>query len=211
MEFLPVLVDIENAPCLIVGGGLVAERKIETIIDYCPKIEVVSPKVTDYIRKLNEEGKIIWHKRNFEKSDIDGKFIVFVATDDIALNKEIARICKEKRIIVNCVKPGLSGNCIMPSFSNCDGMIISVSTLGQFPLIAKKFREEMEERAEKYRKLLNLLVPYREHLLTLSTDSNYNKKLWHDFFSYPVMEKLEEGNLEEVNKYIRDFFKKIGF
>jgi precorrin-2 dehydrogenase/sirohydrochlorin ferrochelatase len=211
MEFLPILIDIENAPCLVVGGGLVAERKIETIIDYCPNIEVVSPKVTDYIKKLAEDNKIIWHKRHFEKNDINGKFIVFVATDDITLNKEISKLCKENRILVNCVKPGLSGNCIMPSFSNCDGMIVSVSTLGQFPLIAKKFREEMEEKAEKYRILLNLLVPYREHLLTLSCDSNYNKKLWQEFFKYPVMEKIQDGELEEVNNYIKDFFKKIGF
>lgn len=211
MEFLPILIDIENASCLVVGGGLVAERKIETIIDYSPKIEVVSPKATDYIKQLSYEGKIIWHNRHFDKEDIKGKFIVFVATNDPILNKEIANLCKENKILVNCVKPGLAGNCIMPSFSNCDGMIISVSTMGQFPLIAKKFREEMEEKAEKYRKLLNLLVPYREHLLTLSKDSNYNRKLWQDFFKYPVMEKLEKGKLEEVSEYIGDFFKKIGF
>lgn len=211
MEFLPILIDLEDAPCLVVGGGLVAERKIETIIDYSPRIEVVSPKVTEYIKKLSEEKKIIWHKRSFDKEDINGKFIVFVATDDIMLNKEISKLCKENKILVNCVKPGLSGNCIMPSFSNCDGLVVSVSTMGQFPLIAKKFREEMEEKAEKYRKLLNLLVPYREHLLTLSKDSNYNKKLWQEFFKYPVMEKLSNDNLEEVSKYISDFFKKIGF
>lgn len=211
MEFFPLLIDIENIPCLVVGGGLIAERKIETIIDYSPKIEVVAPNVTEYIKKLAEEKKIIWHKRVFNKEDIKGKFIVFVATDDIVLNKEISELCKENKILVNCVKPGLSGNCIMPSFSNCDGMIISVSTLGQFPLIAKKFREEMEVKAEKYRKLLNLLTPYRERLLTLSRDSNYNKKLWQDFFNYPVTEKIEDGHIEEVEKYIKDFFKKIGF
>ncbi len=211
MEFLPLIIDIENAPCLVVGGGLVAERKIETIIDYSPKIEVVSPEVTDYIRQLAHEGKIIWHRRYFDKEDIKGKFIVFVATNDVRLNKEIANLCKENKILVNCVKPGLMGNCIMPSFSNYDGLIISVSTMGQFPLIAKKFREEMEGKAENYRKLLNLLIPYREHLLTLSKDSNYNKKLWHDFFKYPVMEKLEEGKSEEVSEYISNFFKKIGF
>lgn len=210
MEFLPILVDIEDVSCLVVGGGLVAERKIETIIDYSPKIEVVAPKVTEYIKKLSEENRIIWHKRAFDKEDIKGKFIVFVATDDIVLNKEISELCKENRILVNCVKPGLSGNCIMPSFSNCDGLIVSVSTLGQFPLIAKKFREEMEERAEKYRMLLNLLTPYRERLLTLSKDSNYNKRLWQEFFEYPVIEKLNNEDSEEVIKYISDFFKKIG-
>lgn len=211
MEYLPLLIDIKDMNCLVVGGGVVAERKIETIIDFSPKIEVVAPEVTSLIEKLHHDGKIIWHKRAFNKDDIKGKFIVFAATNNIKLNKEIANLCRKEGILVNCIKPGLSGNCIMPSFSSCDGMIISVSTLGQFPLIAKKFREEMESKAEIYRKLLVLLAPYRELLLTLSQDSNYNKKLWHDLFKYPLLEKIEENAIEEVESYIKSFFKKLGF
>lgn len=210
MEFLPLLIDIEKKPCLVVGGGIIAERKIETIIECGPVIEVVAPKVTIYIEKLSEEGKIIWHKREFKKEDIFGKFLVFTATDNINLNREIAELCKRNNILVNSVKPGLSGNCIMPSFSSCDGLVICVSTMGQFPLIAKKLREELEERAGIYRKLLLLLAPYREHLLTLSTDSNYNKKLWQNFFSYPIIELLEKDGEEEVKNYIKDFFQKLG-
>jgi precorrin-2 dehydrogenase/sirohydrochlorin ferrochelatase len=211
MDYLPLLIDMKDMNCLVVGGGVVAERKIETIIDFSPKIEVVAPEVTALIEKLHLEGKILWHKKVFDKDDIKGKFIVFVATNNVKLNKEIARLCRKAGILVNSVKPGLAGNCIMPSFSSCDGMIISVSTLGQFPLIAKKFREEMENKAEKYRKLLVLLAPYRELLLTLSQDSNYNKKLWHDLFKYPLLEKIEENAIEEVEAYIKSFFKKLGF
>lgn len=209
MEFFPLLISLENKPCLIVGGGLVAERKIETIIEANPVIEVVSPNVTSLINDLHLAKKIILHKREFRNQDIEGKFIVFAATNNAILNEKIAKLCIEKNIIVNCVKPGLAGNCIMPSFSSCDGLIVSVSTMGQFPMLAKKLREEMEKRAEIYRKLLNILIPYRERLLTLSTDYHYNKKLWLDFFRRPILQWIEEGQMEKVEIYIKDFFSKL--
>ena len=129
MAYFPMFVDMTERDCLIVGGGNVAYRKVIVMLDFGAKVTVVAEDICDELRKLtiddiasedktgsytaNEENnqtdpdaayRITFIKRRFERKDCDGMEMVIAATDDNALNHEIAEYCKAKDIMVNMTR-----------------------------------------------------------------------------------------------------------
>lgn len=128
MAYFPMFVDMTERECLIVGGGNVAYRKVIVMLDFGAKVTVVAEDICDELRKLtiddiaredktgsytaNKENnqtdsdaadRITFIKRRFERKDCDGMEMVIAATDDNALNHEIAEYCKANGIMVNAV------------------------------------------------------------------------------------------------------------
>lgn len=100
MPYFPFFIDIENKPCLIVGGGKIALHKIKKLLSFSPDITVVSADFCSEIAHM-ENLKLI--KRNFKADDTEGMSIVIAATDDESVNSEVSEICKEKNILCNVV------------------------------------------------------------------------------------------------------------
>lgn len=99
MAYFPFYIDIKDKKILVVGGGKVALRKVEKLLQFEPKITVVAPFICDEIRKLGVS--II--ERKFIDSDIDNIFCAISATDDEVVNGHIFKLCSEKNILVNTV------------------------------------------------------------------------------------------------------------
>ena len=86
----PVYIDLNDRNCLIVGGGKVAERKIEQLLDYDCSIQVISLGIEDKIKYWAHQGLIQLYQREFTASDLEDVFMVFVATDNNQLNAELS-------------------------------------------------------------------------------------------------------------------------
>ena len=100
MSYFPFFVEIKDKTCLVVGGGMVALRKIEKLLPFGVKITVVSPAFCAEIEEMTDIRKI---QRPFEKKDIEGMLFVIGATDEEEVNGEISTLCREKHIPVNIV------------------------------------------------------------------------------------------------------------
>lgn len=205
-SFFPVYLSLFNEQCLVVGGGKVAERKIKNILPASPIITVVSPRITSVIQRLANQKRIVWHDRNFTDSDLDGKVLVFAATDNQLLNKEIAILCKKRRILVNVAKPGKEGSFIVPSFISKGEMSFAFSTQGEAPFFSALVKRDMQKRHQLYCKLLKILKPFRSHLLTKKDDKGYNKLILDTFFNNKIFELLEKGDMEKVKNIAEKFF-----
>ena len=105
MAYFPFFMDIEGQRCLIVGGGIVACRKVEVLLDYGPEIVVVSPEMTDRMVRYGEtaDDKVTLLCREYQEEDLDGVDFVVAATADEELNRRISLVCRERRIPVNVV------------------------------------------------------------------------------------------------------------
>lgn len=103
MAYFPMFVDMTERECLIVGGGNVAYRKVIVMLDFGAKVTVVAEDICEELGKLTIENQITFIKRRFERKDCDGMEMVIAATDDNALNHEIAEYCKANGIMVNAV------------------------------------------------------------------------------------------------------------
>lgn len=86
-KYYPININLENANCLVVGGGGVAERKVCTLLCFGARVTIVSPKITPGLRELAQKGRIILKERHYKKGDCLGMRTVIVATDSDEINR----------------------------------------------------------------------------------------------------------------------------
>lgn len=143
MAYFPMFVDMTERECLIVGGGNVAYRKVMVMLDFGAKVTVVAEDICDELRKLiaddraNKENRITFIKRKFERKDCDGMEMVIAATDDNALNHEIAEYCKAKGIMVNAVDQKADCSFIFPSYIKEKNLVAAFSSGGNSPVLTQ--------------------------------------------------------------------------
>lgn len=202
-HLFPAFINLEGKKCLIIGGGKVAERKIANLFTYNAVIKVVSPKVTERIRKWEEEGLITVALRQFREEDLCGMFMVFGATDDSNLNREVARLCRERGILLNAVDD--PGNCdfYVPSVVRRNSLVVAISTEGKSPLFARKMREELETFIpEGYGWYVDILGEIREIVKREVDDINKREEVFRQLVNEEILAWLRMGELEKVREKV---------
>lgn len=151
MAYFPMFVDMTERECLIVGGGNVAYRKVMVMLDFGAKVTVVAEDICEELRKLtiddtaNKENRITFIKRRFERKDCDGMEMVIAATDDNALNHEIAEYCKAKGIMVNAVDQKADCSFIFPSYVKEKNLVAAFSSGGNSPVLTQYLKGKEQE------------------------------------------------------------------
>lgn len=161
MAYFPMFVDMTERECLIVGGGNVAYRKVIVMLDFGAKVTVVAEDICDELRKLtiddiasedktgsytaNKENRITFIKRRFERKDCDGMEVVIAATDDNALNHEIAEYCKANGIMVNAVDQKADCSFIFPSYIKEKNLVAAFSSGGNSPVLTQYLKGKEQE------------------------------------------------------------------
>jgi precorrin-2 dehydrogenase/sirohydrochlorin ferrochelatase len=195
-EFFPVFLNLKNKLCIVIGGGKVAERKVENLLTSQAKVKVISPEVTLKLKKLAEEGKIEWERRVYKKGDLHSAWLVIAATDNPEIQKEIFKEAEEKRIFCNVVDVPELCSFIVPSTIRRGLLTIAISTSGVSPAVARRLRETLEEIiGEEYVLYVELMKDLRKQILNLNLSPEEKE------------EKLQKLALAPIPRYIkyRDF------
>lgn len=140
MAYFPMFVDLAGQPCLIVGGGTVALRKVRKLAPYGPALTAVAPA---FVPQMETVG-ITLHRRAFCPADLDGKALVIAATSDSALNRRIAALCRERRIPVNAVDDRENCTFLFPALVRRGPLSIGISTGGASPTAAVDVKKKIE-------------------------------------------------------------------
>jgi len=203
MEMLyPVMLNLKGKNCLVVGGGRIALQKLETLILTGANIRVVAKDVIPQIFELAGSRKIMIERKPYSSSDLKDIFIVFGATNDRILNKEIYLDALKEHILVNIVDtPDL---CLfqVPASVKRKGLVISISTSGKSPALAKKIRKDLEQQYPKtYQIYLEWLDQWRSKMkrhpvLTLKDREN----IFNEIVQYPVIEWINQDNEESAHR-----------
>ncbi len=199
MGYFPFFVDVENQNCLVVGGGVVALRKIEKLLPFNPNITVVSPKVHKDILSI-ENINII--KRKFDFNDLKEKSFVITATDDKVLNKEIYNSCKENNIPVNTVDDKDNCSFIFPALAKNNGVTVAISTSGKSPLYAKYLRKKIENLIQDSESIVDNLSKYREKIKKEISLEENRKMAFEKLLDYSLNNENITDDL--VDKIIKD-------
>lgn len=199
MGYFPFFVDVENQNCLVVGGGVVALRKIEKLLPFNPNITVVSPKVHKEILSI-ENINII--KRKFDFNDLKEKSFVITATDDKTLNKEIYNSCKENNIPVNTVDDKDNCSFIFPALAKNNSVTVAISTSGKSPLYAKYLRKKIENLIQDSESIVDNLSKYREKIKNEISLEENRKVAFEKLLDYSLSNESITDDL--VDKIIKD-------
>ncbi|MCD7741658.1 MAG: bifunctional precorrin-2 dehydrogenase/sirohydrochlorin ferrochelatase [Ruminococcus sp.] len=141
MSYFPFFIDIEDKKILIVGGGDVAFRKAQKLMEFGAKIEIVAKDICENFNKLD----VSLTKREFLDRDIENTFCVIAATNDKQLNEHIYRLCKAENIPINTVDDKDKCSFIFPAISKKGDITAAVSTNGKSPYAASFLRSEIDD------------------------------------------------------------------
>ena len=144
MGYYPISLDLVGRPCLVVGGGAIAERKVAGLVEAGARVTVVSPSLTSALLQLATEAPLRWRPCEYAQGDAAGFILVIVATDDRAVNAAVAAECRERGIWVNCADDPARCDFILPSVLRRGAVTVAVSTGGQSPTMARLVREELD-------------------------------------------------------------------
>lgn len=177
------------------GGGKVALRKIKGLLECGASVTVVAPKISKQIKELvnSENCKII--EREFQPEDLNDITLVYAATDDKKTNEEIFKESLKKKILVNVVDAPELCNFIVPSTLKRDELLISISTGGKTPALAKKLREELERLfPENFGETIDDIEELRREIREKFPDQEEREKFWRKFMNFSLLDELIKNN-----------------
>ncbi len=144
MAYFPMFIEIENKNCLIVGGGTVALRKVQVLLDFGAKVHVVAPEILPEICAMEVMG-VSLHPRAFCEEDLNGCALVVAATDDALLNHQVAEYAKNRHIPVNAVDQKEDCSFIFPSYVRQQNVVGAFSSGGNSPVLTQYLKNEMRK------------------------------------------------------------------
>jgi precorrin-2 dehydrogenase / sirohydrochlorin ferrochelatase len=210
MAFFPLFIDLENKKCVVVGGGRVATRKVETLLQFAARIVVISPEVTEQLEGYREKGCLVHVQRNYTEADIEGAFLIVAATSDRTVNEKIVDAAIKRNIFVNVADNPKKCTFIFPSVIKRDELVIGVSTSGSYPVLSKRIRKKIDEmlRSNFPGSITELLRNCRERALLHINDEEKRKELMNRvldeiIFDSKIMDSA--GLNEKIEKLFSEY------
>lgn len=146
MRYLPIHFDTRNANILIIGGGAAAEAKLRSLLKTEARLTVISSEVVPELERWAADGKIEWVKREYESADLDGVALVYAATEDDALNAQIAKMAADRHLPVNAADQKEACRFITPALVDRSPVTVSIGTEGTSPALARALKADLETR-----------------------------------------------------------------
>jgi precorrin-2 dehydrogenase / sirohydrochlorin ferrochelatase len=149
---------LKGRRCLVVGGGDVGLEKVEGLLTCDADVTLVAPAAHPALVELALEGSIVWERREFTDSDLEGCLIAIAATSDTDVNISVFDGAERRAMLVNVVDVPPLCNFILPAIVRTGPLAVAISTAGASPALAKRMKREIAELfGEPYAQLAVLL------------------------------------------------------
>lgn len=136
--YFPIFINLINKRVVVVGGGVVATRRVQTLCSFGCNIEVIAPEVSESLKILVKEEKITWHARSYQEGDVIGATIVVTATNQRLINYRVGQECLKLSIPVSVADSKEESTFYFPGIAKEDAIVVGVSASGTDHKIAKR-------------------------------------------------------------------------
>jgi precorrin-2 dehydrogenase/sirohydrochlorin ferrochelatase len=179
-SLFPMFLKLTGRQCLVVGAGKIGEPKIGGLIDSGARIRVVAIKAPEGVREWARAGKIDLELRAFTPDDLDGAFLVVVATSSRSLNEFVYREAQGRGVLCNVVDVPQYCDFFYPAVVRRGDLQIAISTAGQSPSLAQKLRQQLERHfGAGYAQWVAELGETRRLILASDLDAQRKQELLH--------------------------------
>lgn len=144
MDYLPLFHKLTNVRCVVVGGGIVAARKVRLLNSAGAQVVVVAPELCEEILGSVAADRLIHVARTFVDSDLDGAVLVIAATDDVAVNRLVSESARARNTPVNVVDDAELSTVIFPSIVDRNPILVAISSSGKAPTLSRQLRGRLE-------------------------------------------------------------------
>lgn len=202
MDYLPLFHRIEGLNALVVGGGPVAQRKAELLINAGACVRVVAKSI-----RFNDAAllaKISCEAREFRDDDINGCHLVVVATDNRALNVHVSELCRQRGILVNVVDHPQLCTVFVPAIVDRSPIVVAIGSSGVAPVLARLTRAKIEAiLPASLGRLAQLAGRYRQRVKEKFKQIGQRRRFWEQVFTGEVSMKMEANQPEVAEKLLQ--------
>ena len=201
--YYPVYIQLKDQPCVVIGGGKIAEGKVEGLLAVEANVTVIAPTLTTPLRDLADQDQITYWARAYQPGDLKGAFLVVCATDQAETNHQVWQEATANRQLVNVVDDTPRCNFIAPSILRKGDLTIAISTSGKAPALAVRLKERLQrELGPEYARFLELAGELREPLARHIPDFETRKALWYELVDSEILEVLAHGDESAAREII---------
>ena len=203
MALYPIFIEAKGRPVLVIGGGHVGAEKVRGLLNAEADITVVAPQLIDELREHADAGRIRHVAREYRESDLDERewAWVMVATDDGAVNAEVAAAGKQRRLFVNAADDPRNCDFILPAVVRKGKITLAASTSGASPALARRLREELDAYlTPDMPALADLLAEVRQEVR--ARDIRVKNETWQQAIDTRLRVLLAQGKYEEARQYL---------
>lgn len=198
MRYLPLMLDLSGAPCLLVGGGNVALRKARLLVKAGASLTVAAPDIVQPLAELLVQCGGVALDACFEASQLDGQRLVVAATSDAAVNRSVAAACRARGILVNTVDTPDCCDVIFPAIVDRDPLLVAVSSSGAAPVLARKLRSDIECSTPASIGVLAEFIEARRQQVRDTLDEQGVRLFWESLVDSEVAERVMSGRQQSA-------------
>jgi len=206
-QLYPIFADIAGKMVVVVGGGRVAQRKVESLLACEAQVVVVSPELTEQLGKLGEDGVITVRRRGFEKSDLADAWLVIAASGDEKINQQVSEQATMERVFCNVADDPQRCSFQVPAVVNRGALQLAISTAGMSPALAKRIRQRLEkEFGSYYEDFLAGLGELRQQVKEkYPQDQERRAAILSGFVDSAALDLLRNGKIKEFQELLESW------
>ncbi len=195
MSYYPLFLDLNDRPCVVIGGGRIAADKTHALLEARARVTVVAQDLIGALADLAAVGRIKHAARLYQTGDLAGSVLAISATDDSAVNRLVWEEGRRSGVLVNVVDDVPLCDFIAPSVIRQGDLTVAISTSGKAPALAVRIRESLEEKfGREYARFLELAGAIRQSLAEKNPDFNARRTLWYRLVDSDVLDLLRAGD-----------------
>jgi len=205
MKRFPLFVNLDKLPVLVVGGGEIAERKINLIIKANAKVEVLARKFSPNVENLINKNKLKKIKSNLDISTLDSNYsLIIAATDNKQINKKLFNFANKNNILINVVDQPDLCTCTFGSIVERGDLVVAISTGGNAPVFARNLREKFETLLpQSTKQLIDFSASIREKVMNSFSQFNKRRIFWELFFdAFAAKKNITKSNLTTLTNQL---------
>lgn len=207
-NYYPIMLNLTGKRAVVIGGGAVATRKIETLLEANAEITVVSPEIHEKIIAAFENNLLTWKQKYFEPADLADAFLIIAATNQVAVNLQVYENTSNQQLLNIVDQPDLS-NFIVPASFRRGKLTIAVSTSGAMPGLSRKIKQELATQYDEiYEDYLNFLEQSRQRVLKEIADPHKRRKILKSLLQTEFLELTQQALYAERDEVFLELLKK---
>ncbi len=198
--YYPIFLDLKGRPCVVVGGGAVAERKVMALLDCGAVVKVISPEIIGALQRQVEGATMEYVPRRYRAGDLRGSLLVIAASDDSEVNAAVWEEASRLEILANVADCPEKCNFILPSVLRRGGLAVAVGTGGASPALARRIRTDLERLiGPEYEDFVRVMELLRKLAMRSEKDPGRRRELLKSAASgEAILERLRAGETPEA-------------
>jgi precorrin-2 dehydrogenase/sirohydrochlorin ferrochelatase len=203
MGYIPIFLDVTGRECVVVGGGEIAARKVESILEAGAHVTVVSPRLSPPMDAIVASGLATHIARDYQPGDMRGCVLVYAATDDPKLHRELAAEARALGIPINVVDVPELSTFIAPAVVKRGELQIAISTGGASPAFAARLRRGLEDQfGSEYARTLEVLRAARRRLHAQEIDPAVRMRQLKELANSALPDAIAAGDVAAIDRIL---------